>query len=53
LDEWRLIDTKLKADAELDAAEWHAAPVKKVAPMEKAVGAMERVPAASGMARWR
>jgi hypothetical protein len=31
LDEWRLIDAELVASVELDVAEWHVAPVDKVA----------------------
>jgi uncharacterized protein YdaU (DUF1376 family) len=48
LGEWRLVDAELDTGVELDAAEWHAALVEKVAPVEKATGAVEN--AAAG--RW-
>jgi hypothetical protein len=41
LGEWRLIDAKLNTGVELDAAEWRAAPVEKVVPVEKAASAVE------------
>jgi hypothetical protein len=41
LDDWRLVDTKLDTDAELDTMERRVAPVEKATPMEKAASAVE------------
>jgi hypothetical protein len=47
LGEWRLIDAELDTGAELDTAEWHAAPMEKAATctVEKAGGVVENATA--------
>jgi hypothetical protein len=55
LDDRRLIDTELDAGAELNAAEWRAAPVEKATPVEEA-GAVENAVAGrwpGGEEGWR